>query len=99
MREDPGEIGPVLVGRKPKIDTRDLLDELASGSKPRVIAAKHDLSYSTFRRRLSRYVRSAGFTSVEQAVANHLLDRVRAFIPTGMRSTFDLAFQRYRAKR
>lgn len=87
----------MLLGRKLKIDTRDLLDELASGKKPRQIAAQHDCSYSTFRRRLSRYVRSAGFTSVEQAVANHVLDRVRALLPLGMRKTFDLAFQRYRA--
>lgn len=79
----------MLLGRRSKVDSRVLMDRLAAGRKPRAIATEFDCSYSTIRRRLSRYVRTAGFATVEQAVAHHIAARIKAALPLALRPVVD----------
>jgi len=69
------------------------MDGLAAGKKPLALAAELGCSYSTIRRRLSRYVRSAGFATVEQAVAHHIAARIRAVLPLALRQVVDRAMR------
>lgn len=83
----------MLIGRRPKIDSGELLDALAAGKKPRAIAAAAGCSYSTLRRRLSRHVRFCGFQSVEQAVAQHVATKIRSVLPLAFHGHVDIAMR------
>lgn len=84
----------MLIGRRSPVNSFELLEGLAAGKKPRAIAAEVGCDYETFRRRLSRHVRSSGFRSVEQAVAHHVADRIRANLPTALHPMVDRVLKR-----
>ena len=82
------------IGRDQPVNSRALLDGLAAGKKPQAIAAEVGCAYSTLRRRLSRYVHSQGFQTVEQAAAVHVAERIRAVLPLALQGHVDLVVKR-----
>lgn len=82
------------IGRENVIDSRALLDGLADGKKPRVIAAEVGCAYSTLRRRLSRHVHSQGLQTVEQAVAVRVAENIKAALPLALQSQVDIVLRR-----
>lgn len=77
------------IGRDQPVDSRLLLDGLAAGKKPQAIAAEVGCAYSTLRRRLSRHVHAQGLQTVEQAVAVHVAEKIKAAMPLALQSTVD----------
>jgi IS30 family transposase len=73
---------------------RDTVAKLAAGEKPRRIAADLGVSYSTLRRRLSRHVKAIGCTTPEQAVAEYVLGRAKAVVPTAVQPLLDRILKR-----
>lgn len=84
----------MILGRKTRIDSRELLDRLAAGDKPRTIAAQTGVAYQSLRNHLTRYRKVAGFSTPEQAVAHHVASRIKASLPLALQSTVDLVMRK-----
>lgn len=80
--------------RDKALQDRRAFEMLGQGKKRRDIAVALGVSYSTLRRRLSRYVRAAGFASVEHAVAHHIAAKIRAALPLALHQIVDRALRR-----
>ena len=78
------------IGREHPVSDVALLNGLAVGKTPRVIAAEVGCNYETLRRRLSRHVRLSGARSVEHAVAVHIARRIRDALPLAVRNQVDV---------
>lgn len=73
------------------LEDRVLIERLADGERPRMIAAAIGISLSTVRRRLSRYVRASGCETPEQAVARHTAEKIKRALPIALHLQVDLA--------
>ena len=73
-----------------------MLDRLADGDKPKMIAAELGCSYSTLRRRLSRYVQAIGCTTPEQAVAKHTVEKIKRALPSALAVQVDMVMGKKR---
>lgn len=73
-----------------------MLDKLAEGEKPQTIAAELGCSYSTLRRRLSRYVHAIGCSTPEQAVAEHVAGKIKRVLPAALQAQVDLVMGKKR---
>ena len=78
-----------MLGRDKPIDAVRLLDRLAEGARPRQIAAEIGVAYSTIRRRISRHVQDLGCATLEQAVAVHTTNRIKAILPLALRGELE----------
>jgi FixJ family two-component response regulator len=83
----------VILGRK-RIDSRDLLDALAAGHKPRQIASQMDCAYSTVRKIITRCVHAQGFQTPEQAVAQHVAEKIKKSLPLALQNQVDLVMRK-----
>lgn len=83
----------MILGRK-RIDSRDLLDALAAGQKPRSIASQMDCAYSTIRKTITRHVKTSGFQTPEQAVAHHVAERIKKSLPLALQHQVDLVMRK-----
>ena len=72
---------------------RKTIERLAEGKKPRDIADEFGVSYSTLRRRLARHVQAIGCATVEQAVASHVAQKIKNWIPPALHQRVDMALQ------
>jgi hypothetical protein len=79
----------VIIGRAKPINSLALLDRIAEGAKPRQIAAEVGCAYSTLRRRISRHVQELGCATLEQAVAVHTANRIKAILPLALRGELE----------
>ena len=77
-------------GRPDKVrQDRLTLERLSQGKTRKEIAAEIGCSYSTLRRRLARYVKDLGCRSVEQAVARHVTEKIKAAMPLALQSVVE----------
>lgn len=83
----------MILGRKRMIDSRELLDGLAAGKRPREIAEQAGVAYQSLRNHLTRYRKVAGFATPEQAVAHHVAERIKASLPLALQSAVDRAWR------
>lgn len=83
-----------LLGRNAKVTVQQIMDDLAAGKKPKTIAAEVGCSYGTLRARLARHVREAGFRTVEQAVAEHTYQQVKAALPAAVQFHLEAVYKR-----
>ena len=82
-------------GRSDKVpQDRMMLERLSQGEKPKAIAAEIGCSYSTLRRRLSRHVQAIGCQTVEQAVAQHVAEKIKREMPLALRAQVDIAVRK-----
>lgn len=79
----------MLLGCRAKLSTQRLMDSLAAGKKPRQIAAEAGCTYQTLRNRLARHVRRSGFATVEQAIAHHVAEKIKARMPLALQAVVD----------
>lgn len=69
------------LGRKWPITDREILDGLSYGKSRREIAESCGCSYQAIRKRLMRLVQKQGHDSAEQAVAHHVGNKIKEFLP------------------
>lgn len=82
-------------GRPDKVrQDRLTLERLSQGSTRKEIAAEIGCSYSTLRRRLSRYVKDIGCRTVEQAVAHHVAGKIKAGMPLALQGVVERLMRR-----
>ena len=74
-----------------KVHPRVVLDRLAAGQKQKAIAAELGCSYGWLRTNLSTIVRECGYRSVEQAVAEHVAEKIKKTLPAALHRQVDLA--------
>lgn len=84
----------MLIGRKLPVDAGELLDRLAAGERPKAIATAYGCHYVTLRRRLSRHVRALGSKTLEQAIAHHVAQRIKARLPLALHAVVDQVMRR-----
>lgn len=71
-----------------------IVERLAGGERPRTIAAELGCSYSTLRRRLSRHVKAIGCATPEQAVAQHVAEKIKRAMPLALQAQVDLVMKK-----
>jgi DNA-binding NarL/FixJ family response regulator len=85
---------PGIGGKPLTLDTRTLLDSLASGKRGPEIAADAGCSCKTVRNRVSNYRRDAGFNTVHQAVAFHVAEKIKKSLPLALHRTVDFVMRK-----
>lgn len=71
-----------------------MLERLSQGSTRKEIAAEIGCTYSTLRRRLARYVKALKCQTVEQAVARHITEKIRAAMPLALQGEIERMMRR-----
>ncbi len=71
-----------------------MLERLSQGFTRKAIATEIGCSYSTLRRRLSRYVKALGCESPEHAVARYVTEKIKAAMPLALQAQVDLVVRR-----
>ena len=80
--------------REKAMQDRLVIEKLSEGEKPKAIADEIGVSYSTLRRRISRYVKAIGCETPEQAVAQHVAEKIKRQMPLALRNQVDLVMKK-----
>ena len=80
--------------RDKALQDRQALEKLAEGKDRKSVAAELGVSYSTMRRRLSRYVQAKGYKTVEHAVALATAEKIKRALPIALQGHVDFVMSK-----
>lgn len=83
----------MMIGRDNPIDSRDLLERISEGIKPRQIALEVGCAYSTIRKRIALVVHDSGCKTLEQAIAKHTVEKIKLGLPLAIRGEIERNFK------